>query len=92
MGPHKCPGAYKLNFFHLVGPVKKAQFIWHEWLAMCHVEIPGPELPWHWARLKQQKWPTALRYPVVVYPKGRGNTREQMELKEGTNPMSYVMF
>ena len=57
IGGQKCAGAY--NPFHLVGPVKnKAHVIWQEWVAMCQVELPGPELPWKWARLKQQRGPT----------------------------------
>ena len=85
IGGRKCAGAY--NTFHLVGPVKKARFIWQEWLAMCQVESPGLELPWKWARLKQQRGPTALRHHVLVSPKERENIREQMKLKEGANPM-----
>ena len=69
IGGHKRAGAY--NPFHLVSPVKKAHFLWIEWLAMCQVEFPGSELPWKWARLKQQKGPTALRHHVLVYPKER---------------------
>ena len=73
VGPHKSAGAY--NPYHLVGPVMKAKLIWQEWLAMCQVEIRGPELPRLWAHLKQQKGPTALRHHVVTYPEHRTNIR-----------------